>query len=155
MGAPYEIIRVRRQGSAFKARLSVVKRLLRLPPALLQWKPINWFSKAYDKRFGKIEESAATLSVDVAGRAVVIVDDCIDTGSSIAYVREKLLAAGATRVSVAVICWSNKNDTAALHGVEPEVYLHRKIHYYPWSNNSPHYDAFKAWLKDAGHELWK
>ena len=53
------------------------------------------------------------------------------------------------------MCWSNKHDTEALHGIAPDVHLHRRIQYYPWSINSPHYAAFVGWLERAGLSLWR
>jgi hypoxanthine phosphoribosyltransferase len=155
LGIPFHMVKVRRQGSRLKQRLSALKRLLRLPPGLLRHPLVNAFSLAFDRRFGRIEEARAALDLPVAGKTVLVIDDCIDTGASLAHVRERLVAAGAARVQIAVICWSNKHDTELLHGVVPDVHLHRRIQYYPWSINSPHYADFVAWLDAAGLSLWR
>jgi len=155
LGIPFHMIKVRRRGSRLKQRLSAVKRLLRLPPGLLRHPLVNAFSLAFDRRFGRIEDAGATFDFSVAGKTVLVIDDCIDSGASIAHVRDRLKAAGAARVQIAVMCWSNKHDTEALHGVVPDVHLHRRIQYYPWSINSPNYAAFIAWLDAAGLSLWR
>jgi hypoxanthine phosphoribosyltransferase len=155
LGIPFHMVKVRRQGSRLKQRLSAAKRLLRLPPGLLRHPLVNAVSLAFDRRFGRIEDAGGALDFAVAGRTVLVIDDCIDSGASIAHVRDRLTAAGAARVQIAVLCWSNKQDTEARHGVVPDVHLHRRIQYYPWSINSPHYAAFVAWLDAAGLSLWR
>jgi hypoxanthine phosphoribosyltransferase len=155
LGIPFHMIKVRRQGSRLKQRLSAAKRLLRLPPGLLRHPLVNAFSLAFDRRFGRIEDGGGPLGFAVAGKTVLVIDDCIDSGASIAHVRDRLKAAGAARVQIAVICWSNKHDTEALHQVVPDIHLHRRIQYYPWSINSPHYADFAGWLERAGLALWR
>jgi hypoxanthine phosphoribosyltransferase len=155
LGVPFQMVKVRRQGSRLKQRLSALKRLLRLPPGVLRHPLVNAFSLAFDRRFGRIEASPGTLGFPVAGKTVLVIDDCIDSGASVAHVRDRLVAAGAARVQIAVLCWSNKHDTEADHRVVPDIHLHRRIQYYPWSINSPHYAAFVAWLERAGLSLWR
>lgn len=154
-GLPYRIVKVRRKSSRLKQRLSFLKRFLRLSPRILALKPVNALSLWFDTRFNKVEESGGGLGIDVAGRNVVIVDDCIDSGSSVAHVRSKLLAAGARSVTLAAISWATKFDSQAMHGVTPDIHLHRIIHYYPWALNNPDYGKFEGWLQDAGYTLWK
>lgn len=155
LGIPFHMIKVRRQGSRLKQRLSALKRLLRLPPGLLRHPLVNAVSLMFDRRFGRIEADRADLDFAVAGRTVLVIDDCIDSGASLAHVRDRLVAAGAARVQIAVICWSHKHDTEARYGLVPDIHLHRRIQYYPWSINSPHYGAFIAWLERAGLSLWR
>lgn len=155
LGIPFHMVKVRRRGSRLKQRLSALKRLLRLPPGLLRHPLVNAFSLAFDRRFGRIEDTGAAFDVAVAGKTVLVIDDCIDSGASVAHVRDRLTAAGAARVQIAVLCWSHKHDTEAARGVVPDLHLHRRIQYYPWSINSPHYADFVAWLDRAGLSLWR
>jgi hypoxanthine phosphoribosyltransferase len=95
------------------------------------------------------------LTFDPAGRKTVIVDDCVDSGISVARVRELLLSKGAASVQVAVLCWATKFDSEALHGVTPDIYLGRRLHYFPWALNNPEYSQFRDWVQKHGHASWR
>jgi len=155
-GIECRIVRVRRRSSRLKQRIGFLRRVLRLPPGLLAWGPINFVSRRFDSIFNQVESDGAGgyFEFDVTDRHIVIVDDCVDTGSSVAHVRAKLLANGAASVRIAVISWATKYDSQAMYGVTPDIHLHRIIHYYPWALNNPDYDRFKAWLNEQGHQLW-
>ena len=53
----------------------------------------------------------------VAGRAVLVLDDILDEGKTLAAVREKLLGAGATEVQIAVF---SEKDTGRSKPVRPD-----------------------------------
>jgi hypoxanthine phosphoribosyltransferase len=158
LDVPFRMVKVRRKGSRLKRRLRSVIKLLRLPPKILALPFVNFFSKAFDRRYSAIEEQQSpderSQFAGFAGKRALIIDDCIDTGSSVSYVRKCLKDIGAKEIKTAVICWSNKNDTQKLNSVVPDVFLHRKIHFYPWSNNSPHYRDFVTWSDKAGIPIW-
>lgn len=154
LGSPFTIIKVRRKGSRIKRRLGMLVKALRLPPALLSGRFFSMLINGFDRRFSKLEEGSKQLGVDVAGKTVVIVDDCVDTGASLKYIVEKLRNGGAKSITTAVLCWSNKHDTAQSLGVTPDLFLHRRIHYYPWSNNSPYFKEFLAWSENEKVALW-
>ncbi len=157
-GIPYIIVKVRRKGSRIKQNLRLVKKLFRVPTWILASKPVGLLSTAFDRRFSQIEQTGPAddpFGDQVTGKTVVIIDDCIDTGSSVSHVRKQLAAAGAKTIHVAVLCWSSKNNTQDMFGVVPDLFLHRRIHYYPWSNNSPYYKDFLEWLDAHSLSLWK
>ena len=152
---PHEFIKIRRKGSRLKQKLVFIKRFLRLPAGLLAWHPIGLMSRAFDRRFGRIEEGERPSLTGVAGKTVLIIDDCIDTGSSIRHLQKMLSDSGAKHVHVAVLCWSGSVDSKKMNGVVPDIYLHRRVHYYPWSNNSPYYQEFLGWLSTKDLKLWE
>lgn len=51
-----------------------------------------------------VEEAGYTVTGDVAGRAVLLVDDVILTGTTLGYLAELLAGAGAARVDALVVC---------------------------------------------------
>lgn len=152
-GIECHIIEVRRRSSRLKRRLAFIKRLLPFP-ALYTWKPVKSLGLRLDRIFNQIEDGGpgADLGFDVAGLHVVIVDDCVDSGSSVAHVRARLLAQGAASVRVAVISWATKYDSQALHGVTPDIHLHRVVHRYPWALSNPEYRSFEKWLTEQGFQ---
>jgi adenine/guanine phosphoribosyltransferase-like PRPP-binding protein len=155
MGVPYQMVKVRRQGSRWIQRLQGVKRALSLPSGLITWGPFGMFWYWFQRRFNKLEKSENSFAFPVAGKHIALIDDCIVSGGSIRYVQDRLMEAGAASVRVGVICWSD--DTKAIDpskNVVPDVYLHRDVHFYPWSSSSPHLAAFENWLRDRKLELW-
>jgi hypoxanthine phosphoribosyltransferase len=149
---PLEIVFVRRQGSRIKRRLLVVKDFLRIPPQLILWGPFLPLWRFFQNRTSKLEGGEGSLGFDVTGKRVLLVDDCVVTGNSLRHVRDRLLGAGASAVTTAVICWCKYDTTSVM---EPEFHLHTQIQVYPWSNNSPWYRDFLEWLKVRGIPLWQ
>ncbi|MFC7736371.1 phosphoribosyltransferase [Roseomonas sp. GCM10028921] len=155
LDVPYEMVKVRRQGSRWIQRLQGVKRALSLPSGLLTWGPFGLFWYWFQRRFNKLEKSEKSFDFEVAGKHVALIDDCIVSGGSVRYVLDRLVEAGAASVRVGVICWSD--DQKAIDptkNVVPDVYLHRAVHFYPWSGSSPHLQEFEGWLRDRKMELW-
>lgn len=157
LSVPYTLTKARRRGSGFKRRLRHVIKFIRFPSFIMTSEFFNFFVKAFDRRFSAIETSNVEdeTYAGARGKHVLIVDDCIDTGSSIKFLVDKVRIAGAARVSISVLCWSNKNDTEKQYGLKPDVFLHRRIHYYPWSNNSPYYKEFIEWSDKNGVPIWE
>ena len=155
LGVPYEMVKVRRQGSRWIQRLQGVKRALSLPSGLLTWGPFGLFWYWFQRRFNKLEKSEKSFDFEVAGKHIALIDDCIVSGGSVRYVLDRLVEAGAASVRVGVICWSD--DQKAIDptkNVVPDVYLHRAVHFYPWSSSSPHLQEFEGWLRARKMELW-
>jgi hypoxanthine phosphoribosyltransferase len=153
LSLPYHMVQVRRRGSRYKQRLMVVQKKLRIPSGLIMWGPMKRLWVLFQNRTNNLETAANTFDIDVSGKRVLIVDDCVDTGASLRYVADKLRAGGATDILTAVYCWSRmpKVDEAL---ARPGLYLHRQTQYYPWSNNSRHLKAFSDWLEKNGLTLW-
>jgi adenine/guanine phosphoribosyltransferase-like PRPP-binding protein len=152
---PYEMVKVRRQGSRWIQRLQGVKRALKVPSGLITWGPFGLFWYWFQRRFNKLEKSENSFAFPVRGQHIALIDDCIVSGGSIRYVQDRLIEAGAASVRVGVICWSD--DQKAIDptkNVVPDIYLHRSVHFYPWSSSSPYLGAFEDWLRARKMELW-
>ena len=52
---------------------------------------------------GKVDV-LSDIRLDVPGREILVVDDIVETGRTLAHVRDMLLERGASRVGVAVLC---------------------------------------------------
>lgn len=65
---------------------------------------------------GKVEV-VQDIRLDVTGRDVLVVDDIIDTGRTIAFVRDRLAQRGARRVAVVALCAKPSRHKRA---VEPD-----------------------------------
>ncbi|MDZ4307954.1 phosphoribosyltransferase [Allopontixanthobacter sp.] len=155
-GIACEIIKVRRKGSRLKQRFDYLRVILKLFPKAMQFKPLRMLKAQFDNWFSEVEcTDWAAQTGDVFGQNVVIIDDCVDSGSTAAFVRERLLADGAASVRVAVISWGTKHDSRELHSLVPDIYLNRTIDYYPWSLENPGFKKFSMWLESQGQELWK
>ena len=137
-GIDCRILRIRRKSSAWKLKFKFLIRLLRLFPGIVD-KVRNRLKRLdlFPANPHEFDQSANLSARELAGRHVVIVDDCIDSGGSIAVVRRDLLEKGAASVRIAVIGWATKFDSEALHAVTPDIHLHRIMHHYPWSLNNP------------------
>jgi phosphoribosylpyrophosphate synthetase len=154
LGLPFEIVKVRRKGSRWKQKLVPIKRALRIPSSVILWGPFLPLWNFIQNRSAGLETSEESFAFDVKGKSVVLVDDCIVTGGSLEEVKRRLLDQGAASVVTAVICWTD-NGPGGPEGKRPDVFLHRAIHFYPWSNNSPFLDRFEAWVKGNGMVLWE
>jgi hypoxanthine phosphoribosyltransferase len=153
LAAPFEMVQVRRQGSRYKQILLSIKDTLRIPTGLITAPPLMVLWRFLQKRTAKLEHSDNAFAFDVCGKYVVIVDDAIHTGNSVRYVEAQLLRQGAAKVRIAVLCWYEGIGDSGEWG--PEIYLHRKDQYYPWSNNSPYLKQFLAWLPVHGLTFWR
>ena len=84
---------------------------------------------------------------------VLIVDDAIESGQTIQHIITGHLSGQTTRVHVAVLSWSvNYADKKA--EINPDSFISKRIHHYPWSQNSPHLETYHRWLRDHELEEW-
>jgi hypoxanthine phosphoribosyltransferase len=151
--APTKMVQVRRQGSRYKQKLLRIKEALHIPSSWIMIGPLKALWSKLQDRFSKLEETSNAFGFDVKGLHVAVVDDCIVTGNSLRYVAGRIAAQGAARVTTAVLCWTEGGYGGTL--VEPpDIYLHRRIQWYPWSNNSDHWQTYLAWLRKRGLALW-
>lgn len=154
LDAPLDMVRIRRKGSGIKKRLakfalirSVVSFLYKLPltrPAL----------RFVMDRFSQLEKTQPDASPDntTAGN-ILIVDDAIESGQTIQHIIDQQLSGKKSAIHVAVISWSaDYVDKKAQ--ICPDSFISKRIHHYPWSQNSPHLDRYHRWLEDRGLEEW-
>jgi hypoxanthine phosphoribosyltransferase len=154
LGLPVEMLRIRRKGSGYKQKLIAIKTLLRIPSGLILWGPFKPLWDLFQNATSKLEEGANAFGFDVTGKRVLLVDDCIVSGGSVRYVAERLAQFGAAEVKTAVICWC-EDVPGGVPAPEPDVYLHRQIHNYPWSGDSDALADFKRWLTAHGLTFWE
>lgn len=153
LGVPFEIVQVRRIGSRYKQCFFRLKQMLGVPNWLVTLPLLMPLWRLLQSRHVSLEVSKEGFAFEVRDRDVVIVDDAIHTGASLRYVQQRIQDAGARSIRTAVICWyQGEGDSGVWH---PNIWLHRKDQYYPWSNVSPHYAEFQAWLSRHGLTLWQ
>lgn len=63
-----------------------------------------------DRRREIVEAAGYRVNGDVAGRSVLLVDDVVLTGTTLGYLAELLVAAGARRVDAVVVCRTRLAD---------------------------------------------
>lgn len=144
-GLPLHTVRLQRKGTTAKGLIG------RLPYArpLAAW--------LYQYRLGQILmysifrnleglQNAESLVVPerIHGRNVGVIDDCVESGATIGKVREVLLRAGAASVTVACLSWNPNARNRLANFAPPEIYIGHRIQHYPWSANSPDWDAHQS-----------
>ncbi|MGZ2411652.1 hypoxanthine phosphoribosyltransferase [Sphingomonas sp. F9_3S_D5_B_2] len=145
LGVPVTYCTVQRRTSQLKQRLKFARRALSSP--LL--KPVVYaLNSRLDRVLGGVGSSDSSFAADVTQKGILLVDDCIDSGASVAHVRAMLLQRGVKKVEVAVLSWTTKYDSMAMHGVAPDHCLGRSLPCYPWSADSPEYPDFLRWMTD-------
>lgn len=144
LDVPLRVYRVFRASARLKERFAFVRKALR-------WRLlrvfIRWLTHFVDATLLSVSGGPDTLHDHVADKHVLVVDDCIDSGASMALVRAKLLERGAERVSIAVLCWTDRFDSIKRHGIAPDFVLVRQLDSYPWSADNPEFLEFKEWLQ--------
>ena len=153
LGVRFQVIHLRRKGSRYKQKLFAIKQALGIPTSLLTLRPVRAVQTWFEQHTSTLEEAGDAFAFDVAGMDVVIIDDAIQTGRTARHLKEKILAKGAAQVRIAVICWyRGVNDSGDW---SPDIYLHRHYQWYPWSNNSPYFQDYLAWLSDKAFSYWR
>ena len=154
LGIPARVVMVRRQSSRYKQELLRLKEFFHIPTWFMSTRPVRYLSSSFQKGFSKLETAEQSFGFLVRGLHVAVVDDCIVSGRSIQHVVDRMYAQGAARVTIAAMCWTEEEYGGSMKE-RPDVYLHRKIQWYPWSNNSPHRNRYLAWLAERGLEPWR
>jgi adenine/guanine phosphoribosyltransferase-like PRPP-binding protein len=153
LGIPYRMLRIRRKITGVKRSVGRLRPLVRFASAILAAPGVGLIAKSLLDRMKALETDATELShLAVNQRAVVIIDDCVESGRTLAMARQILSDAGARSVHVGVLSRSNSVEKPL---VEPDACVCRRIHTYPWSENSPHYPSFREWLSQEGFEAWQ
>jgi len=149
LGCPLKIVVVQRQGSIIKQRLRPIIDLLHIPPSWVmnRWTRPLW--GLFQRKSAGLVENKASFDFDVEGKTILLVDDCIESGRTIEYIKPRLTDAGAARITLAVISCVGLERPGRV--VEPEVLLTRIFQFYPWSHNSPYHGAYVDFM--AKHKL--
>jgi hypoxanthine phosphoribosyltransferase len=153
LGLPLQVVHLRRKGSRYKQKLFAIKEALGIPTSLLTIRPMRVIQTWLEQRTSALEETNDAFAFDVIGKEVMIIDDAIHTGTTARHLQARLLTKGAARVRVAVICWYRGPTDSG--DWSPDLYLHRRYQWYPWSNNSPYFQNFLTWLVEKGFSYWR
>ena len=153
LGIRFQVIHLRRKGSRYKRKLFAIKQALGIPTSLLTIQPMRAIQTWLEQRTSTLEEANDAFAFDVAGKDVMIIDDAIHTGKTARYLKDRLLAKGAAKTRFAVICWYRGPTDSG--DWSPDLYLHRRYQWYPWSNNSPYFPNFLTWLADKELSFWR
>lgn len=155
MGLPFEYIRMRRQGSRWKRRVAKIPGLRGVFSWLFKAQVFARLVAPLIDSVNKLEtEETDTSSLIHKGRSILLVDDAIESGQSIAAAVDMLLLQGAETVKVAVIGWSKRLDSEEIHGVVPHYFLNRRLQHYPWSENNSNITTYRHWLTTHELEEW-
>jgi uncharacterized protein len=144
LGLPCQLYRVQRSSTGFKQALAFARRPLR---SRLLRRPARLVSRYLDRRLSRTRPVGRSVLKDIEGKRVLLVDDCIDTGASIALVRSLLEDRCAAEVRTAVLSWMTKHDSVRMNAVEPDYHLLRALPAYPWSLENPDFARFRKWLR--------
>ena len=153
LALPLQIVLVQHKGSAIKRRLRPIVDFLHIPPTWILNPWVRPFWALFQRRTSALVENTASFAFGVDGKDVLLVDDCIETGKTVKYIKDRLLAAGAARVAVAVISCVGQDRPDRV--VEPEFFLTHIFQFYPWSNNSPHHPAFDAFMTARDIQIYR
>lgn len=153
LGLSMQVVHLRRKGSRYKQTLFAIKEALGIPTSLLTIRPMRAIQTWFEQRTSALEETNDAFAFDVTGKDIMIVDDAIHTGMTARHLKDRLLTKGAARARVAVICWHRGPTDSG--DWSPDLYLHRRYQWYPWSNNSPYFHHYLAWLAEKGFRFWR
>ncbi len=152
---PFEYIRMRRQGSRWKRRAAKIPFLRETFSLLFRAQIFARLVAPLIDGVNKLEtEDVDQKDLPHNNRSILLVDDAIESGQSIAAAVDMLILQGAKTVKVAVIGWSERIDSEQKHGVVPDYVLNRRLQHYPWSENNPEVHAYREWLSQHGLEEW-
>lgn len=99
------------------------------------------------KRMEKLSSETLDQSLQhLSGKHILLVDDAIETGQTVALAKNILYQSGCLSVITSVATWS-KNHEPEQEKSTPEIFIGRTIQHYPWSFNSPFYKEFEYWVK--------
>lgn len=151
----FEYIRMRRQGSRWKRRLAKIPGVRAVFSLLFKVQAFARLVAPIIDSVNKLEsEEVDKNNLPHEGRSILLVDDAIESGQSIASAVDMLLLQGAKTVEVAVIGWSKRIDSEQKHGVVPDYVLNRRLQHYPWSENNPQVHSYREWLTEHDLAEW-
>lgn len=160
LSVPLKSMKIQRHGSGVKKTLTKVPGARRL----LTWlydhtilrRPMAWLLLR-SERLKPPTESPQSGKEVFHGKVVALVDDCIESGQTIAVARDIMVRAGAKDVVVACLSWTplavDLPQRKLVASVKPNVHVSPTVHTYPWSTSSPHWSDLLRELKRRGHRM--
>lgn len=153
-GVPLEVLFIRRKGSGLKRALGKLPFLVPLASRLLSIRRVRTCAAPILSRLNSLETGTARATSQAEG-TVIIVDDCIETGSSILHAKNLLLSRNRRVLATAVLALTDHPlDPAQRARLDPLVHLLPRIHHFPWSQNNSEYPQFLAWLEQHSIRPW-
>lgn len=142
-------IRVNRPGGGIKALLSGFasrlpvgfRNLLRQIEARLFW------AKRADASKRRVQENPVP---ELEGMSVLIVDDAVDSGSSVLAAVRWCQASGVSPTAIRVACITRTTDACAEY---VDVAVYQDMCRFPWSSDSVEYEAWKGAYVGSGGKL--
>lgn len=153
LSIPMHAIRIQRRGTGIKQALSRIPGMRGMFSFLYRVPVLNAPLVWAMRRLEGLKKSRSGQPLPVSNKIVALVDDCIESGQTIAAAREMLTKSGAQAVVVACISWSKLRDSNAAHGVRPDIFISKRVQHYPWSTNSPYWKDYLDLLKGRGIKL--
>ncbi|VAW83433.1 hypothetical protein MNBD_GAMMA16-1328 [hydrothermal vent metagenome] len=148
LNIPLQTIKVKRKAT-------IVKEWIVKLPVLLKMFSICYRLPLLNKPMVWLIDRCKTLDTEACNeercphikkKNIIIVDDAIETGQTLAMVCQIFNHNEGNIITTAVISWSKKYDSNALYGVVPDIYIGRRIQHFPWSGNSPYLQDYLNWL---------
>jgi len=148
LNIPMQTIKINRKATKIKEFIAKFPVLLKIILVCYRFPflhgPMVWLIH----RFKGLDVEA--YSEEVCNQAhkknIVVVDDAIETGETLAMVCQIFNCNGENTVTTAVISWSKKYDSDVQNGIVPNIYIGRRIQHFPWSGNSPYLQEYLQWL---------
>lgn len=151
---PLHTLFIHRRGSRLKQYLSAIPGLTSLVTLLYHQPALHYridrIMHVFD-RLSKVNGDQNVLPVE--GQVVALVDDCIESGQTIATARQCLHQANAKTVVIGCISWEKWKDSIVENNVQPDIFMDRQLQTFPWSTNSPYRKELIHWLRDRGIDL--
>jgi len=153
LDCPLQIVAVQRQGSIIKQRLRPIIDFFHIPPSLIMNRWTRPFWGLFQRKSAGLVENKSSFDFSVEGKDVLLVDDCVESGRTIEYIKPRLAGAGAARITLAVISVVGLEREGRT--VEPEILLTRVFQFYPWSSNSPYFGAYMDFMTKHNIKIYK
>lgn len=153
LGKPLEIVRIRRKGSKIKKRLARFGFIRKFVSALYNNTLTKPLLRIVMDRFSALDQTDDSTVVSTSKPCnILVVDDAIETGQTLQKVIDQHSADG-SEIQVAVISWSVAYENKKAQ-ITPEFVISKRIHHYPWSQNSPYLQDYTNWLESHGLKEW-
>jgi len=148
LNLPFEMITIRRKGSAVKSRLSRYKTVVKLASIwyrtpFLRY-PLVWILKIM--RYGFKSAPTLMLTNCYQGKHILLVDDATDSGKTLRRAEQMLSNRQCRQITTAVLSVAKENKNSADFYI-PDYYISQRMQRFPWSINNPAFPEYQKWLK--------
>ncbi len=158
LGLPMEMIKIRRKGSGIKRKLSKVPFILNFVAFFYKLPFSKYLLISIMDRFNQLEDSNSDglVTDGIEGSTILIVDDVIDSGQTLKRIYDMQFELNSNvKLYSAVISWYSSCQNKIEGAFEPDFFTSKKIHHYPWSQNSMYFSEYQQWLANRDLNEWK